>query len=594
MTSLDQSQVPAPRDASPNWRLFRLLVPAFVVVLAFVLWMLIPPWLSLLWAMIPRSFQRSVVIGFLNVLLVGYGAVVVSLLIGLVPLGICLGRRRSAETRRPWLARLLLLGLSIALSLIGLELGAAIWLGWLHRSPSPPAETRPVDKGPSLPKEFETRVSVSGREPLRILVIGESSGRGEPYHPWLSVGQIVGWKLEQIVPGREVLVDVWATGGASLEAMHQKLSELTYRPDVLLLFAGHNEFQARYAWSRNPPYYLDEQPARLEFPLIDFVLRKSPFCRLVLETLDRQRIDAIPTRVVTRQLVDRPTCTEQEAADLLAGFTRRLQAIAEYCDAIGTLPVFIIPGSNDGDYEPSRSVLPAETTRAGREAFAERFGQVRELETSEPTRAIAAYWSLLDEYPGFAETHLRLARLLERTGAFSEARDHYILAREYDAMPLRCPEPFRRAFHDTAARHPNMILVDCEKVLEPLSPHGILDDHLYHDAQHPTFRGYLALAQDLLNQICQRRALGWPGSTSAPTIDPDAAARHFGLDSQRWALVCHRSARFHEVTAFIRHDPTERQNRENAYRRAAKQIESGAAPESVGITGLGVNPVPAP
>ena len=69
--------------------------------------------------------------------------------------------------------------------------------------------------------------------PFEILVIGESSGRGEPYHPWLSVGQIVAWRLEQVFPGRPIDVDIWATGGATLEMMHNKLADLRYRPDAL-------------------------------------------------------------------------------------------------------------------------------------------------------------------------------------------------------------------------------------------------------------------------------------------------------------------------------------------------------------------------
>ena len=65
-----------------------------------------------------------------------------------------------------------------------------------------PPEPSPAKAEPPVPPDA-----------LRILVIGESSAQGEPYHPWLSVGQIAAWKLESVLPGRPIHVDMWAYGG---------------------------------------------------------------------------------------------------------------------------------------------------------------------------------------------------------------------------------------------------------------------------------------------------------------------------------------------------------------------------------------------
>ena len=159
------------------------------------------------------------------------------------------------------------------LSLAALEAGAAAWRSWLQRSPElptavpsngpgPPAK-QPLseeDGDPDLPARFENDKTGAPASvaPLRILVIGESSARGEPYHPWLSVAQIAAWRLEKVFPGRKVEVDMWAIGGATLKPMHQKLAGLTYRPDALMVYVGHNEFQGRYAWMRNVDHYLDD------------------------------------------------------------------------------------------------------------------------------------------------------------------------------------------------------------------------------------------------------------------------------------------------------------------------------------------------
>ena len=109
-------------------------------------------------------------------------------------------------------------------------------------------------------------------------------------------------------------------------------------------------------------------------------------CGLILETLEVQRASLIPPRRITRELVDRPTCTDEERARILADFKRRLQSIAAYCDSLGTVPIFIVPGSNDGDYEPSRSALPGTMGPQARALFACEFERIQGLEQSEPER----------------------------------------------------------------------------------------------------------------------------------------------------------------------------------------------------------------
>ena len=66
------------------------------------------------------------------------------------------------------------------------------------------------------------------------------------------------------------------------------------------------------------------------------------------------------------------------------------------------------------------------------------------------------------------------------------------------------------------------MLIDGPKVLAARSPHGIVGDCFFHDAQHPNLRGYAALAEDVLNQLGTRRAFGWPAATPVPVVDIEA------------------------------------------------------------------------
>ncbi|MGP0068573.1 MAG: tetratricopeptide repeat protein [Isosphaeraceae bacterium] len=579
-----------------------------VGVLGALAWLLGPSWLGIVLGQVPDDLRPQAASIYLDGLLVAYSLAMVAS-IGVIGAVILLRLTARTETpaRRRRQARWLAIGVTILVSLLLLDAGASAWSHWLHRHPRLPDAGSPSNQDeskfagrsfdgviPDLPSRFSTAAAGPGSSALRILVVGESSARGEPYHPWLSVGQLVAWKLESVLRGRSIGLETWATGGANLAQMHHRLAGLTNRPDIMILYVGHNEFQSRYAWMRDPGfYYRDERPALYSPESMTSMLLYSPLCRLVLETREQQRVSQRPPGRVTRELVDRPLCTVAEFDELVADFRIRLDAIAGYCESIGTLPVFIIPGSNDGGFDPSRSVLAPETPRAERVAFARSVARARVLEKRDPAEAIRMDRELVASHPEFAETHYRLARLLEHTGDWEDARRHFLEARERDSMPLRCPEAFRQAYRDVAARHPGVLLVDGPRVLEAVSPHGILDDGLFHDAQHPNIRGYVALAQDLLDQLRRRRAFGWPGDVEAPLLDAEVCARHFGLDASRWATICRREFAFYQVTAYIRYDPKFRNERAAAYRRAAAAIEAGRPPVDAGIPSGVLPPRPA-
>jgi tetratricopeptide (TPR) repeat protein len=598
-------------------RVFSLALLVALGVAGYAAFQLVPGWLQFISSRETALLRRQAGLFFVDALLIAYPLAAVLSAAGTAVLVFLTVRAGSGRQRRndpassksllP--ARLLLLCVSTMLSLVLLETGSAVWRARRYASPDLPAVHLPaeppglIDRGaqegpadPRLPERFQdqtTRLNGAAR-PLRILVIGESSAHGEPYHPWLSVAQIVAWRLEKVFPGCSIEVDMWAAGGAILKTMHQKLAGLTYRPDALMVYVGHNEFQGRYAWMRDVDYYLDDDKVPLglaRLPGVARILRFSPLIQLLGETRERQRLDSLPPRIVTRELVDRPVCTAAEFQAISDDFERRLESIAVFCESIGTLPIYVIPPCNDAGFDPSRSVLPPETPRAERDAFAKEVAHARALEEKEPALARQLYRELAKRHPEFAEAHYRLARLVEQIGLWDEARDHYIKAREHDGLPLRCPEPLRQAYRDVAARHASVVLVDGPKVLEARSRHGIVDGRFFHDAQHPNLAGYVALAEDLMNQLRERRAFSWPAGMPVPVVSAEICARHFGIDAARWATVASRDAGFFRAAAYIRFDPKYRNERAAEYRRAAAALRAGRAPADAGIPGW---PLPPP
>jgi hypothetical protein len=600
---------------SPRLRL-RELIAVSLVLGAFIAAVLVAlPWLGLI---ITPMVRRKATLGFLIGLEIVYVLALAALPAAAVIFGTMLWRARRSGTGakasprgllgRPFAERKAAMGhtaargllvcvsslvaISLAEVVVGIGRARTEFVSAPARAEAELAdrfaETLRERRVTEDPLRSEGRVWESPREPgVTLAVLGGSSAFGLPFDRWLSVGKIVAWQLEKAVPGQSVHVEMLAEPGATLEEQYRKLGALKRRPDALIVYSGHNEFASRIPWSRKLDYYLDEKPPPLH-RLDDFAARISPVCRLIRDTADRFRVGVVPSRAMRPPLVDTPAFTPAEFAVRLDDFRRRLDAIAGYCQRIGALPILVVPPANDAGFDPNRSYLPAEASSAGREAFAREFLAARQLEATDPVRAQERYRLLLQSQPGFAETHYRLARLLANAGAWDEAYEHFVKARDYDGMPMRCLSPFQEAYREVAARH-GCPLVDGQALFHAIGANGLLDDRLFMDAMHPSLLGHVTLAQGILDAICERGALGWANHEApAPRIDIAACAAQFGLGTREWRFIAERGCMFEWGTALLRHDRSEREAKVAAFHRAIKRLASGEAPEALAMPNLGV------
>ncbi len=395
------------------------------------------------------------------------------------------------------------------------------------------------------------------------------------------------WKLSEAITGRAIRPRRLARPGDNLEWQHRELANLPRRPDLLIIYCGHNEFTSRLAATRDLDHYLDARLPGTWDLLADAAAQASPLGRLIRRTAEKCRIAIPPPLHGYRRLVDVPIYTPEEYATLLADFRRRLEAIVSYGKEIGAIVVLIIPAGNDAGFEPNRSFLPAGTSRGERESFEREFLAAAAREVTDPAGSIALLRTLLDRQPGFAEAHYRLARLLEETGQWDLAYRHYVAARDRDGYPMRCLSAFQQVYRDVAAGS-DCVLIDAQAYLHAIGRNGLLDDQLFQDAMHPSLRGQIALAQAVLQALHARGAFGWPKGTAVPFIDPVECARRMGLDAAAWRFVCLWGIQFNELVAPLRYDPTRRAAMRQTYAQAADRIEAGAAPESLGLPNIGI------
>lgn len=559
----------APNGLSPD-RVIQLAKWPVAIALTVAFIRVAPLWAVVL---IPRWFVRGATIGFLWSVAALFAIVLALAPLGVPALAIVFTRARLRGKTRSAVARWLMLGVTCLVGAALLEAGA----GWIQ------AMSR---RRGALPTRFAT-APTDGE--ISLVVIGESSAEGQPYQGWLSVAKIVAWQLEQALPGKRIVVDNRSDGGICLDQAITYIEKLERRPDIVMIYSGHNEYTARFGWSRVVRYYRDEVPHH-PWPVraLNVASGYSTLMQVIREALERHTLDVPPPPRATRELVDHPAYSREEHDFLLSHFESRLETVLAWCERVGALPIVIIPPGNDGGFPPNRSVLPADTSEPERDHFAKEFLAARAAEPESPKRAREQYEALIARYPSFAETHFRLALNLARSGNVSAANEHFIRARDLDNMPFRCTSEYQAAIRKITARH-DVELIDGPRVFQAASPHGICDDHLIHDAQHPNLFGYIALAEKVIERLIARPMLARPKSIPPPRIDPAECAAHFGIDRAAWATIVDRCAFFYARTAYVRFDPSESLARGHRYFQAHQAITSGTNPIDAGVLGLGLN-----
>ncbi len=407
-----------------------------------------------------------------------------------------------------------------------------------------------------------------------------------PFQRWLSIGALVKWQLEDAITGLRVRLAILAHSGDTLENQLAALGRLERRPEILIVYCGHNEFSSRFFAFQDVPYYfLDQRPSAWEH-FVEKAERLSPICGLIRRSADRCRI-ALPPPLIERGLVDVPVFTTEEYSRILLDFRDALEAIVSYASRLGALPVLISPPGNDADFEPNRSYLPARTSLQKREAFRRAFLEARRLEEIDSITSLREYRELLVREPGFAETHYRVAKLLRQAGEWEESYRHFIQARDLDGYPMRCQSAFQEVYRDVASRH-DCTLVDGQSYFHAIGRNGLLDDELFQDAMHPSLRGQIARAQAVVQAIGARHGFGWPADTLPRAIDPSACAAHFGLGQDTWEHAARWGHGFYSLVARLRYEHRERSRRIDECGLAADQIAAGASPQAVGLPNVGL------
>lgn len=339
---------------------------------------------------------------------------------------------------------------------------------------------------------------------LRVIVVGESTVAGFPFHGELSFARLLEWALRRAgVPAAVEVVNFGRSADSSDDVRAAAIAALALAPDALVVASGHNEFQSSYVEPLR-----DGAWARLRTQWRALALVRAGQSREWRRALPS---DARPAPLAVGEAA---WLAPTEFARGVARYRANLAAIGAAARAAG-VPLLLMTPVENLAFAPCWSHFTRPLDGARRAAFR------RGLESLErdalallpestllpmgplpadgaaqlaALRARAA--ALLAQDDGVARLAFLAARLADRAGDAAAARDLYARALECDGYPNRAGPRLAAVVRELAARG-EALLVDPQPLFAEEGG-AAPGSALFLDYCHPTLEGTARLAESLV------------------------------------------------------------------------------------------------
>ena len=349
---------------------------------------------------------------------------------------------------------------------------------------------------------------------FRILCIGESSMFGVPYQMTSTIPGIVRKQLRHLYPGKEIeVINLGASAINTNVILDFSRDFLSFEPDLVLLYAGHNEFygpdgvgasflEKQFSFLTPLKYSLGDL-AIVEFlraKLMDNGSRPSPGEDMTLMQQVSQR-NKVPLH-------------SQDAERIFVRFESNLKSLIEIFRT-RHIPIIISDVTSNLTFPPFSSVSDqwignekknlgdAETLTASGK-FEEALSALRNASALDSTDARVNYL---------------LGMVSAAKGNFQEAKRFLIAAKDNDLLKFRAPNRINSIIKDVCARE-HVPCISSDSLFASLSKNGITGNELFWEHLHPTPIGYYQIANLYVREIEKEKYLSSRnlGASSTPLL----------------------------------------------------------------------------
>ncbi|MBN1695612.1 hypothetical protein JW879_09510 [candidate division WOR-3 bacterium] len=330
----------------------------------------------------------------------------------------------------------------------------------------------------------------------RIFVLGGSTTAGFPYGNNLMFSRILWRRLQDVFPDKRIEVVNTAMAAVNSYTLLDFTDEiLEYEPDLILIYAGHNEFYGALGVGS-----LESIGHNRSLIKVYMKIQHLRLFRLLRELINRvvsvfKKNDAYNPEDLTATLMERIVSEQviplgSELYELgKKQFRSNLEEILRKATRANIPVVLSELVCNVGNQSPFRSVQS-------------------------------------DTFPPAEQVYYE-AQQNEDRGDFKKARQLYIRAKDLDALRFRATEDFNTIIHDLSSKY-NVPVVPMRQIFEKHSPHGIVKNELILEHLHPNVDGYFVMADGFYQTLREEEYISakWDSNLIESS---DAYKKNWGL-----------------------------------------------------------------
>ncbi|MEM7354548.1 MAG: tetratricopeptide repeat protein [Acidobacteriota bacterium] len=349
----------------------------------------------------------------------------------------------------------------------------------------------PVEKGPNT---------------YRIFTLGGSTTAGRPYDDKVAFCRWLGLYLNELDPTRRwEAINAGAISYASYRVVLTMKELVRYRPDLFVVYTGHNEFLEERSYSD--------------------IIHQNPLLKKVRFWLNTKRFFVTARHAwlgLREPAADEGATLEGEVRARLDGWTGlelyhkddelRRSVIEHFAYNLRQMVrvardhdvdlVFVEPVSNLKDFSPFKSEHSASISSTDAARFASRLSEGQErLAAGEPGTALESFAAARELDPEHAGLHYSIGRAHFAANDYDAAADAFVRAKDLDVAPLRALERTRELIREIAAEE-DLPRIGLPALLEADSRerfgHPILGNEYLLDHVHPDIATHSLIAEKVI------------------------------------------------------------------------------------------------
>jgi len=333
---------------------------------------------------------------------------------------------------------------------------------------------------------------------FRVFIVGGSSAAGYPFSPSGSFAKYISKRLELLYPDRTIEVintAMSAINSYTLRDLFQGILE--EHPDVILIYAGHNEYYGALGTGSMESLGSSRSVVNFMLSLNKYkttqLLRNFIKSSMKIFSGDEKTSGTLMSRMAEDQLIELNSDVYNRGVDQFEG---NLKDMFEMANESGVPIIISNLTSNLKDQKPFVSIEDGDD-------------------------------------PSADEIYNKGTSALAR-GLNNDARNQFYRAKDLDALRFRAPRDINNIIELSAYKY-NYPVVDADSVFNELSPNGIVGSNLMTDHLHPTIEGYQILGKLFFQEMVRNNLLPKGSPTSISLHEQDEIIKDnfdlTGLDS---------------------------------------------------------------